>query len=277
MIPQKNLLMLANRLLREGGGKRIQEQVLERDYCISWILAGLDKADIKDKIVFKGGTALKKCYFIDYRFSEDLDFTLNAEIGPEDIIAGLNPVFDFVKKSANITMGISGKGVDTHINSHTFYLSYAGPLPASSTRELKVDITIEEKLVEAPVVKPLLSYREYSDVPEGAGVRVYSLNEIAVEKIAALSDKARNEARDLYDLWYLLENGLVKITGLTGALAEKLEFRGRKPGDINREFVNKEARLEKLWSGRLSHQMEKLPGFDSVYRLVKKEFRKAGL
>ncbi|CAN5145726.1 hypothetical protein BH20BAC1_BH20BAC1_03460 [soil metagenome] len=26
--------------------------------------------------VFKGGTCLRKCYFPDYRFSEDLDFTL---------------------------------------------------------------------------------------------------------------------------------------------------------------------------------------------------------
>ncbi len=30
----------------------------------------------RDALVFKGGTALKRCYFGDYRFSEDLDFTL---------------------------------------------------------------------------------------------------------------------------------------------------------------------------------------------------------
>jgi predicted nucleotidyltransferase component of viral defense system len=30
---------------------------------------------LRDTLVFKGGTALKKCYFGDYRFSEDLDFT----------------------------------------------------------------------------------------------------------------------------------------------------------------------------------------------------------
>lgn len=29
----------------------------------------------KDSLVFKGGTALRKCYFPGYRFSEDLDFT----------------------------------------------------------------------------------------------------------------------------------------------------------------------------------------------------------
>jgi predicted nucleotidyltransferase component of viral defense system len=29
----------------------------------------------RDSLVFKGGTCLRKCYFHDYRFSEDLDFT----------------------------------------------------------------------------------------------------------------------------------------------------------------------------------------------------------
>ena len=51
-------------------------EVLERDYLLSWILAGISRVDVlRDTLVFKGGTALKKCYFGEYRFSEDLDFT----------------------------------------------------------------------------------------------------------------------------------------------------------------------------------------------------------
>ena len=51
-------------------------EVLERDYLLSWVLAGITQVDaLRDTLVFKGGTALKKCYFGDYRFSEDLDFT----------------------------------------------------------------------------------------------------------------------------------------------------------------------------------------------------------
>ena len=50
-------------------------QVLERDYVLSWVLAGLTQVDaLRDTVVFKGGTALKKCFFGDYRFSEDLAF-----------------------------------------------------------------------------------------------------------------------------------------------------------------------------------------------------------
>ncbi len=51
-------------------------EVLERDYLLSWILAAIAEVDaLRETLVLKGGTALKKCYFGDYRFSEDLDFT----------------------------------------------------------------------------------------------------------------------------------------------------------------------------------------------------------
>ena len=50
--------------------------VLERDYLLSWVLAGISQvSELHQTLVFKGGTALKKCYFGDYRFSEDLDFS----------------------------------------------------------------------------------------------------------------------------------------------------------------------------------------------------------
>ena len=78
MIPQRNLSLLSNRLARTGG-RRIPEAVLERDYCLAWFLVGLSQSSLREHLVFKGGTALKRCYFDDYRFSEDLDFTLASE------------------------------------------------------------------------------------------------------------------------------------------------------------------------------------------------------
>ena len=55
-------------------------EILERDYLLSWILVGLFQVkNLKNTLVFKGGTALKKCYFGDYRFSEDLKFSALEE------------------------------------------------------------------------------------------------------------------------------------------------------------------------------------------------------
>src|SRR5271155_4001710 len=90
MIPQRNLALLSNRLARDGG-RRIPEAVLERDYCLAWFLIGLSRTPLRERLAFKGGTALKRCYFGDYRFSEDLDFTLTAEVPFEVIRQELEP------------------------------------------------------------------------------------------------------------------------------------------------------------------------------------------
>ncbi|MGO8788771.1 MAG: type II toxin-antitoxin system RelE/ParE family toxin [Terriglobia bacterium] len=43
----------------------------------------------------------------------------------------------------------------------------------------------------------------------------------------ALADRARNEPRDLYDLWRLTSNEGVELGTLLDAIRQKLEFRGR--------------------------------------------------
>jgi predicted nucleotidyltransferase component of viral defense system len=48
-------------------------------------------------LAFKGGTALRRCWFEDYRFSEDLDFTLTWAITLEDILAGLTKIYATVE------------------------------------------------------------------------------------------------------------------------------------------------------------------------------------
>jgi predicted nucleotidyltransferase component of viral defense system len=275
LIPQKNLSLLANRLA--SNGKRMQEHILERDYCISWFLAGLDNSGLKHKLIFKGGTALKKCYFIDYRFSEDLDFTLDGDVTFDEILAGLEPVFQYILKNANIKMEFSRVDKDSHQNSHTFYMSYEGPVPKSKVRELKTDITIKEVMITPAETKPLLSYKEYSDMPAGINVRVYSLIEIIAEKITALFDRARNEPRDLYDAWYLFASGNTDTGEIKKYVERKFEFRNRQVAGIKGEFDKKEARLKKLWNERLANQMTQVPQFDEVFRAVRREFRKAGL
>jgi hypothetical protein len=37
--------------------------VLERDYCLAWFLVGLSQTQLSEILIFKGGTALKRCHF----------------------------------------------------------------------------------------------------------------------------------------------------------------------------------------------------------------------
>jgi len=277
LIPQRNLSLLSNRLAREGG-RRIPEAVLERDYCLSWFLIGLSYSPLKDILLFKGGTCIKKCYFPDYRFSEDLDFTLTEETSFENIQKNLDIAFKRTHQDSGIKMSFARYDRYTHENSYTFFLEYEGPLLGAAGKKIKVDITIKEKITFSVKEKSVLkSYEEYSDLPDKVMIRVYSLNEIAAEKIVALLDMARNEPRDLYDLWYLAVNGHVNINELVDALKEKWEFRGKKISDVKEEFLRKEARLNRLWKTRLSSQMTKLPEFGKVYREVQRELRQSGL
>lgn len=274
MIPQRDLSLLSNRLAR-GGGRRIPEAVLEKDYCLSWFLVGMSATPLKDILAFKGGTAIKKCYIPDYRFSEDLDFTLREETALETIKSHLDEAFSRTEEASGIKIRFSRYDRHSHENSHTFYLTYEGPLPGATGKEVKVDITIRERIVFPVETLPVLkTYDEYRDLPTDAMIGVYSLNEIAAEKIVALLDPARNEPRDLYDLWRLTGNGLVNLADLTHAVASKAEFRNRTMTDAKDIFLRKEARLKKLWSVRLSAQVAELPEFDEVYRAVTRELRK---
>ena len=55
---------------------KIQEIFIEKDYWVTYALHQLFHSDVKDLIVFKGGTSLSKCYKIIERFSEDIDLVV---------------------------------------------------------------------------------------------------------------------------------------------------------------------------------------------------------
>jgi predicted nucleotidyltransferase component of viral defense system len=49
---------------------------IDKDWVLGHLLSGIfNNAYFQEHLIFKGGTCLKKCYFENYRFSEDLDFT----------------------------------------------------------------------------------------------------------------------------------------------------------------------------------------------------------
>jgi predicted nucleotidyltransferase component of viral defense system len=163
-----------------------------------------------------------------------------------------------------------------HQNSHTFYLRYQGPLLAAN--DVKVDITIKEVLCFPLQDRPIhRTYDGFDDLPEGPTVKVYALEEIVLEKLLALSDHARNEPRDLYDLWHLLNATDLRIAELRTELDAKLAHRQRTAAGIEQAVAKKEERLRRLWAARLAHQMNLLPPFDDVFREVLRAVRAAGL
>ena len=241
MIPQRNLSLLSNRLARKGG-RRIPEAVLERDYCLSWFLVGLSGTILRDILAFTEGTAIKKCYIPDYRFSEDLDFTLRHDSSFDNIREQLDAAFKHTEQASGIRLEISRIDRHFHENTYTFFVGYEGPLPGAAGKEVKVDLTIRERLVFPIEQRPVLkAYEEYSDFPDEAVMGVYTLQEIAAEKIVAFLDPARNEPRDLYDLWYLVSHDFFKLEELIDAVGQKMNFRGKDLSNAREIFIRKPA------------------------------------
>ena len=275
MIPQRNISLISNTLMT-AGGRRIPEAVIERDYVLAWFLTGLAGHPLRDVLAFKGGTALRRCWFGDYRFSEDLDFSLICPIPFEEILVGLNEIFANIEAESGLQIAFDRKDRHGHQNSHTFYLRYQGPLPAAS--DVKVDITIDEVLCFPLQDHPIQRiYDSFDDLPEGPTVKVYALEEIVVEKLLALSDRARNEPRDLYDLWYLFGSTELRVAEMRAELDAKLALRQRVIAGMEQAIAAKEDRLRRLWTARLAHQMSQLPPFDDVFREVLRAVRAADL
>jgi uncharacterized protein len=275
MIPQRNISLISNTLV-SAGGRRIPEAIIERDYVLAWFLTGLAGHTLREVLAFKGGTALRRCWFEDYRFSEDLDFTLTRPITLEDILAGLDEIFAAVEAACGLRIAFDREDRHSHQNSHTFYLRYQGPLPAMN--DVKVDITITEVLCFPLQDRPIhRTYDSFDDLPEGPTVKVYDIKEIVVEKLLALSDRARNEPRDLYDLWYLFGSTDLRVAEMRAELDTKLALRQRVVAGMEQAIAAKEDRLRRLWAARLAHQMNQLPQFDDVFREVMRSIRAADL
>ncbi|HEV3192776.1 MAG TPA: nucleotidyl transferase AbiEii/AbiGii toxin family protein, partial [Polyangiaceae bacterium] len=61
---------------------------VERDYVFGWLLANLfGQSRLRDRLVLRGGNALRKGYFANTRYSDDLDFATSGGISLNELLA----------------------------------------------------------------------------------------------------------------------------------------------------------------------------------------------
>jgi uncharacterized protein len=252
----------------------VRDQQIEKDYVLSWILLGIAQHEqLREILVFKGGTALKKIYFEDYRFSEDLDFTLlNHGITNEQIFDWFKSSFALVKEETNIPLDIidNNEHEDGGIN---FYISYIGPLGGQgSNKKVKVDISRTEILVFAPVLKSI--FADYSDQSERQ-MLCYTLEEVLVEKMRSVMQ--RMQARDFYDIWYLLEQHGMDIDFYMNEFKTKCENKGLQATEFTQKLIMRLPQYKSRWQGSLAEQIKDLPIFEKVEREVQRHLKKLRL
>ncbi len=256
-------------------------EVLERDYLLSWVLAGIGQVDsLRETLVFKGGTALKKCYFGDYRFSEDLDFS-----GVEGV-----PIGEAMELAVRDACGVAAKLLDEYApveiacerytekgphpgGQEAFTIRARFPWQRQPQTRVMIETAVDEKILKSVPTRKVI--HEYGE-PLEAAIRVYALEEIAAEKLRAILQHvekleergwSRSRARDYYDLWRVLGtySDRMDLSDFPSFLREKCAVRSvafAGPDDFFQERML--VYVEKTWDQWLDPLVPGLPTFDTV-------------
>jgi len=264
--------MVIDEIKRKSFELGLPISTIEKDYVISWILYGIWRSGLWKDLAFKGGTCLKKAYFSDYRFSEDLDYTLTGKVSEDKLKERLERMLEFANAGPVEFLELEFKARHGVRNFEGELLGFEIKIPFRLVRrtgapsKIKMDITLEkyEKIVLPLQGKELL--HKYSDADKFLLVRLksYSLEEIFVEKVRSLFQRTR--PRDLYDVWKLKD--IVELETALSILPEKFRLK-----NVQFELeIFKEHRIyyERAWERSLAHQINPLPKFDNVWNDVLK-------
>jgi predicted nucleotidyltransferase component of viral defense system len=262
MISRGEVAKLANRF-------SVGQRVIEKDYVLSWLLVAIAESELRSEVAFKGGTALKRSYFPDYRYSEDLDFTLQFDLPHGELVKAFEALLPSLRQRVNLICTLQSDEQSV-FESTKLLVNYVGPLLASlGSRRLSLDFTRGELLLYELAEPPVQA--SYTDYPTGVTVPTYTLEEILTEKLVALV--GRREPRDLYDVYWLFEWGDVDLAFVPHNFAKKCEHKGRDPSRLSEVLSQSEATFRRLWAVRLTHQVPDLPDFDRVVQVVRRHLR----
>ncbi len=267
-------MIVKQEILERAKNSKVSPHTIEKDYVLGWLLRGIaQNQDLFNNWVFKGGTCLKKCYFDSYRMSEDLDFTLKAKGHMDNNF--LKKAFSEVSRWVYAASGIElpkDRIVFDFYENPRGHLScegriyYKGPLAPLSPRQMpriKLDLSVDEIIVEAPVPKRV--DHTYSDLPsDSMVVNCYSYIEIFSEKIRAMADRTR--PRDLYDVIHFFRRPESRALSseVKRVLIKKCAFKGIPYPTSATLEKNKEMCLAG-WTDQLAHQLPALPSFESFW------------
>jgi len=271
---------LRSRLLAAARETGVPPDVIEKDYALSYVLAGMSTHEqLSQILLLKGGTALKKLYFGEYRFSEDLDFTDagSGRKGPLD-----EPMKQAVSAAGTLllTHGPFDWTVERYEErephprgQEAFVIRLRFPWHREALCRIKVEVTTDEPVVLEPQRRHLIhGYEEDLECT----VACYALEEIIAEKLRTLLQTHRKlatrgwnrpRARDYYDLWRIVTEyeGTLKRSVVPDLLDRKASSRGVSWQSID-DFFTPElvAEATRTWDSSLSPFVANLPPFDTV-------------
>lgn len=279
---------LRTRLMEVRSKQGVPWEVVERDYVLSLTLLGISGVEpLRRALVFKGGTALKKCYFGDYRFSEDLDFSTSG-VAPSGraldsaIAEACTLAKDFVDPYAPVEIFSERyEEKEPHPRrQEAFKISARLPWQRTPATHVLIEITTDEKILLPIGVRNVI--HEYGE-PLDIQIPVYALEEIVAEKLRAILQYAeqlerrgwaRSRSRDYYDLWRVFGayRSHLDLDEFVALLRQKCSVRNAAFNDYKDFFRPKVlAHVEETWEQWLGRLVPDLPPYASVISDLRRE------
>lgn len=231
---------------------------VELDYVLNHLLAAI--AEDPGGLIFRGGTALARVYWPDFRISEDLDF----------ISPGAAPGLErTLSRSTGLAADSTGLALELEFGRPRGDRSRSlvrWSTPWETSGELLIDVVSSERA--ALQVQKRALVLPYSDLPKTAVIPVMDIAEILGNKWLMLDD--RDEPRDLFDLWWALAREAIPFA--TIAAGHRAKY-GYAPMPASIEQARK---LGRAWQQRLAYQVVDLPTFDEAIAVVETAFREWG-
>ncbi|MBI4334556.1 MAG: nucleotidyl transferase AbiEii/AbiGii toxin family protein [Chloroflexi bacterium] len=251
MISRPELQRLASR-------QEIALGILEKDYVITEALRALSKVpSLNELLVFKGGTALRKAYFADWRYSEDLDFSSKRDMKEDELRKGLDKWYLQVEQASQVRL--TTKMLHKPDGYTRVRTQFIGPLAYPGM--IFMDLSFDEPVCLEPEQRRILT-EPFS--PGGEKVLAYPLEELLAEKMRSLLQ--RGKSRDYYDVWRLLREKFADLDPkLLGEVLVKKLVHKKLTFTSLRDFIPKDTyTLKRYWASDLGQQIHALPAFDVV-------------
>ncbi len=208
----KSNLLLINKILK------YPLMTTEKDYFLALVSKIIYDSALKDRLIFKGGTALHHTYLPQLRFSEDLDFSSNQLPLALDEVRAIFAPYDFLSIKKDYLSGATIK---------IERLLYNGPLGQANS--LKVEIDFLQN-----VVLPPLEMDYHNEFGVKTKVRIMDLREITAEKIRAMNDRVRY--RDFYDFAQICLKLSIDLEEVLELVKKKEVRKPIAPGNILRNW-----------------------------------------
>jgi len=254
-------LISIDEVRRIAGALELEPRVIDHDYVLGCYLCFLGTHPlVQKKWLFKGGTALRKCYFEEYRFSEDLDFTVLDIISVKSLHDFLRSVNAAMQDAIGVRTDEREMLIDViedEYGKESFEarIYYYGPWNyGGSPRSVRIHINRDEILVFPTNVQPV--FHQFSDRGElpAVEIQVYSLEEMMAEKLRAFSGQRKHAIpHDIFDLYHLSKN-VTSIENVLEGFPLKCKAKGISLDAIGLgKIVGRRSEYENNWKQNLEY------------------------